>query len=77
MQKRRLKNSKKNISETWKMWCNKNARKRCSNEKSCQEDSQQERYTDGRINGTTKNIGVGWRETGDDGRAKDLQEKGQ
>ena len=53
------------------MWCDKKARKQRSSEESCQEDSRQERYTDSWINGTTKNIGVDWKEIGDDGRAED------
>jgi len=57
------------------MWRDKSKKKQRSNEENCWEDSWQERYTDGRINGTTRNIGVGWREIGGDRRARDLQEK--
>jgi len=58
------------------MWHDKSVKKQHSNEKSYREDSQQERYTDGRINSMTRNIVVGWREIGGDGRARDPQEKG-
>jgi len=59
------------------MWRDKKARKQRSSEESCQKDSQQERYTDGQINSMTKNIGISWREIGDDGKARDPQEEGQ
>jgi len=57
------------------MWRDKNARKRRSSEGSYQGSLQRRCYTGGRIKGTTKNIGVGWREIGNDGRAGDRQEK--
>jgi len=59
------------------MWCDKKARKQRSSEESCQEDSRQERYTDSWINGTTKNIGVDWKEIGDDGKARHPRKEGR
>jgi len=46
-------------------------KKECSNEENFQEGLQRRSYTDGRTNDTTRNTGVDWRETGNDGRARD------
>jgi len=41
---------------------------------SCQEDLRQRNYLGGRINGTTKNIGEGWREIGKNRRINNQEE---
>ena len=72
MQKKRLKNSKKNISKTWKMWRGKSTKRERSNRENCQEDLRQGNYTDGQTNDMTKNTGEEWRKTGDDERVRNL-----
>jgi len=72
MQKKRLKNSKKNISKTWKMWRGKSTKRERSNRENCQEDLWQGNYTDGQTNDMTKNTGEEWRKTGDDERVRNL-----
>jgi len=57
------------------MWYGKNARKQRSNGESYQESSQQRYCIDGQTNDTTKNIGVGWRGIGRNGRARDPREE--
>jgi len=54
------------------MWHDKSAKKGHSNEKNYQGDLQQRSCMDGQISNMTRNIGVGWREIGDDRRAGDL-----
>jgi len=53
------------------MWRDKSAKKGRFNEENCWEDSWQKCYTDGQINGMTRNIRVSWREIGENGRARD------
>jgi len=65
MQKKQSKNSKRNIGEIWKIWPNKNMRKEHSEGENYQKGLQQENYSDGQTNSTTKNIGEDWREIGD------------
>jgi len=52
------------------MWRDKSAKKDYSNRENCQEGSRQERYIDGWTSNMTRNIGEDWKETGDDGRAR-------
>jgi len=59
------------------MWRAKSTKKKCSSTENCQGGSWQEHYMGGQIKGTTKNTGVGWKEIGDDGRARNLQEERQ
>ena len=58
MQRKQLKNSKRNIDKTWKMWHSKNTRKEHLEEENCQEDLWQENYSDGQTRDMTKNTGV-------------------
>jgi len=69
MQKKRLKNSKKNIGETWKTWHGKNVKRECSDKENCQEDLWQR---NGQTNDITKNTGEEWRKTRDNGRVRNL-----
>jgi len=46
-------------------------KKEHSNEENFQGGLQRRNYTDDQTNDMTRNIGVGWRETGNDGRAGD------
>jgi len=71
MQKKRSKNLRKNIGKIWKMWHAKNMRKQHSNEENFQGGLRRRNYTGGQTSGMTRNIGVGWREIGDDGSAGD------
>jgi len=48
-------------------------RKEHLEKESCQGDLQQGNYLGSQINGTTKNIGEGWREIGKDGRVNDQE----
>jgi len=73
MHKKRSKNLRRNIKETWKTWYSKSAKKEHSNRENCQEDLQQKSYMDGQTSDMTKNIGEEWRRTGDDGRARNLR----
>jgi len=70
MCKKQSKNLRENIAETWKMWQNKNAKKRCSEKKNCQKDSWQENCLDSQTNGTTKNIREDWKGIRDGGKEK-------
>jgi len=73
-----LKNAKEAIGEFEKeYWRDMEDVARQESEESCQEDSRQERYTDGQINGMTKNIGISWKGIGDNGKARDPREKEQ
>jgi len=71
MQKKRSKNLRKSIDRTQKTWRGKSVKKERSNEKNFQGSLRQRNYMDGRTNDTTRNIGVGWRETRNDGKAGD------
>jgi len=71
MQRKQSKNLRRNISETWKMWQDKNTRKECSKEKNYQEGLLQENYLDGQIRNMTKNTGEDWREIGDSRKKND------
>jgi len=57
MQKKRLKNSRENIGETWKTWRGKSAKRERSDRENCQEDLQQRNYTGGQTSDMTRNIG--------------------
>jgi len=59
------------------MWHSKNVKKKHSDRGNYWEDSWQRNYRDGQTSNMTKNIGVGWKETGGDGRARDLQKERQ
>ena len=74
MQEKQLKNLRGNISETWKTWQDKNARKEHSEEGNCQEDLQQENCLDSQTKDMTRSIGKGWKEIGNGGKGND-QEK--
>jgi len=71
MQKKQSKNSRKSIDGTQKTWHSKSVKKKRSNRENFQGGLRRRNYTDGQTNNTTRNIGVGWRETGDDRRAGD------
>jgi len=75
MQKKQSKNSRENISETWKMWQDKNTKKECLEEENCQGDLWQENYLDGQIKGTTKNTREGWKGIGDNGKGDNTKEE--
>jgi len=51
------------------MWHSKSVKKECFNEENFQGSLQRESCMDGQTSSTTRNTGVGWKETGDDGRA--------
>jgi len=70
MQKKRLKNLRKSIGETWKMWRDKSMKKEHSDRENRQEDLWQRNYMGGQTSDMTKNIGKEWRRTGNDGRAR-------
>ena len=53
------------------MWRDKSAKKGRSNKENYQGGLWRGSYMDGQTNSMTRNIGVGWREIGDDGRARD------
>ena len=72
MQKKRSKNLRKNISETWKTWRGKSMKRERSDGENCQEDLWQGNYMDGQTNDMTKNTGEEWRKTGDDERVRNL-----
>jgi len=59
MQKRQSKSSKKNTSEIWKMWQNKNIRKEHLGEENCHGDLWQENCLGSQIKGMIKSIGEG------------------
>jgi len=70
MQKKRSKNLRKSIGETWKMWHSKSTKKERSDGKNCQKDLQQRNYMGGQTSDMTKNIGKEWRRTRNNGRAR-------
>ena len=70
MYKKQSKNLKESINGIWKMWRNKSTKKGRSNEENYQGDLRQKSCIDGQTNNMTKNIGEGWKETGDNGRAR-------
>jgi len=72
MQKKRSKNLRKDIGETWKTWRSKSAKREHSDGENCQKDLQQGNYIDGQTNNMTKNTGEEWRKTRDDGRVRNL-----
>ena len=72
MQKKQLKNLRKNISEIQKTWYGKSTKREHSDGENCQEDLWQGNYMDGWTNDMTKNTGEEWRKTGDDGRVRNL-----
>ena len=74
-QRKRLKNSKRNISKTWKIWQDRNTMKEHTEEENCQGGLQQENYSDGQIRDTTKNTREDWRRIGDSGRENDHKEE--
>ena len=76
MQRKQLKNLKRNTDKTKKIWQNKNEKKEYLRGENCQGDSWQENFLGGQTKDMTKNIGADWREIEDDGRAND-QEKGK
>ena len=53
------------------MWQDKNTRKEHLEEENCQEDLQQENYSDGQTRDMTKNTGEDQREIGDGGKEND------
>jgi len=77
MQKKRSKNLRKNISETWKTWRGKSMKRERSDGENCQEDLWQGNYMDGQTNDMTKNTREEWRKTGDNRRIRNLQEEKQ
>jgi len=56
MQKKQSKNSRRNIGKTWKMWCDKSAKKIRSNEENYQEGSWRRRYMGGQTRDMIRNI---------------------
>jgi len=57
MQKKQLRNLRKNIGEIWKMLKNKNRKKRYSGEENYQEGLWKKNYLDRWIKDTTRNTG--------------------
>ena len=70
MCKKQLKNSRESINRIWKMWHDKSMKKGRSNKENYQGGLWQRSCMDDQTSNTTKNIGKGWKETGDDGRAR-------
>ena len=68
MQREQLKNLKRSTDGTWKMKDGKKEKKRCSEEKNCQDDLQQKSYLDGQISSTMRNIGEDQKGIEDDGK---------
>ena len=58
MQRKQLKNSKKNTDKTKKMWQDKNKKKEYSRGKNCQGDLWQENFLGDQTKDMTKNIGA-------------------
>jgi len=70
MQKKQLKNLRKSIGKTWKMWCSKSVKRERSDGENCWKDLWQRNYIGGQTSDMTRSIGEEWRKTRDDGRAK-------
>jgi len=75
MQIKQLKNLKKSINETKKMWQDKNRKKEYLREKNCQGYLWQENYLGSQIRDTTKNTREDWKETGEDEKISKLKEE--
>ena len=75
MPRKQQRSMKGNTEGTWRTLEDRKKKKRHSGGGNYQEDSQQENYLDGRIRGTTKNTGQGWKETGGDGKGEGKEDK--
>ena len=75
MQKKQLRNSRKSIGKTQKMFEDKNRKKRHSEEENYQEDLQQGNYLDGQIKDMTRNTRQGQKEIGGDGKEEEQEDK--
>jgi len=72
MCKKQSKNLRESIDGIWKMWHDKSTKKERSNKENYQGGLQRRSCMDGQTSSTTRNIGIGWKEIGDDRRAGDL-----
>ena len=77
MQKKQLRNSRKSIGKTQKMFEDKNRKKRHSEEENYQEDLQQGNYLDGQIKDMMKNTRQSQKEIGGDRKDKEKEGKEQ
>ena len=68
MQRRQLKNLKRNIYGIQRTLEDRNEKKKYLREENCQKDLQQRNYLGGWISGTTKNIKEDWNQIGDNGK---------
>ena len=77
MQRKQLKNLRKNTGEIQKMSEDRKEKKEYLGEKNCQGNLQQESYLVGQIKDTIRNTRKGWKEIGDDGKEKEQGDKEQ
>ena len=77
MQKKQLRNLKKNIGKTWKMFEDKNRKREHSREENHQKGLWQESYLDGQIKDTIRNTRQDWKEIGGDEKKGEQENKEQ
>ena len=77
MQKKQLRNLRKNTIEIQKMSENKKEKKKCLGERNYQGNLQQESYLVGQTKNTMRNTGKGWKEIEDNGKEKEQGNKEQ
>ena len=75
MQRRQQRTLKRNTEEIQKMLGDKKEKEEYLEEENCQEDLQQESYIDRQIRGMMRSTGQGQKETGDNGREDQLENK--
>ena len=77
MQKKQLRNLRRNTGETWKTSEDKKEKKKPSEEENYQEGLWQENYSGGQIRSTTRNTGQDQKEIGGDGKKEEQGGKEQ
>ena len=77
MQKKQLKNSRKNTNKIWKILGNRKRKREYLEERNCQSDLWQESYLVGQIKGMMRNIGQGQKGIEDDGKEEEQEDKEQ
>ena len=77
MQRKQLKNSKRNISEIQKILEDKKVKKEHLEEGNCQGNLQQESYLVGQTKNTTMNTRQDWKEIGNNGKEEEQGNKEQ
>ena len=77
MQKKQLKNLRKNIDKIWKMSEGRKKKREYLEEENYQEDLQQESYLVGWKKGIMRNTGQGQKGIGDDGKEEEQRDKEQ